>query len=123
MQRIFIFSLNQLNVPFWQQHISIDGPESVSIFRDPQDLIKALDQNPRLVLIDNYFHEAQFTQLVDHCNDRIQQRGLAATLIHISPRYADQPLHRRDDHLCSALSPELLGFLNSTLETAAKHAA
>lgn len=115
MKRIYIYSQNQLNLDFWREHICFDSPDSVVQFTDVEEFSAALANAPSLVLIDNYFHDESFAPLIQSAQQQLDMRGIQATLVHISPCYADRPLTFSQGHVRSSLSPQLLAFINELL--------
>lgn len=117
MKDIYILGYNQLGLDFWSAHISFCKDCRILFFRDGKLLLKHLDNQPDLVIVDDYFCKEQHEEhgLKD------LKIGLALVIPHIttfffSPSFSGKTRKSSHiNHFYSCLDSNILEYLNKLI--------
>ncbi len=117
MKTIYVLGYNNLGADFWESHLTFNEENRVLFFRNGTSMLKHLQHQPDLIIVDDYFCEEPPE---DH-NFADVKIGLGIMASHIptfffSPKFSGKARKSlKMKHYYSSLDSSMLEFLNKRI--------
>lgn len=118
MKAIFILSYNRLGLDFWKNHLELDQSDKVYQFRSGQECVQNFNQEPTLVIIDDYFAKCKEGDASSEDVIQILNQILPQThVFHISPKNCGaEKTERNTRFVCSNFNQDVIAEINLALK-------